>query len=187
MHLKSKINAINSLFSQADRHVAGFQSKSKLACIQSCGLCCTKTDIEATVVEFLPAAYHLFITDNYNHVLEIIENKPDGTCVFYNPFNTTGFCNYYPYRGLLCRLFGFAQKTGKDGNLVLSTCKPLKSSIDIALLQPTLKYAPEIADYYLKLFGIDPKLSVQYFPINQSIKKAIEIVLLHFQYRKKPA
>ena len=187
MYLKQKINTVNALFRQADRHVSGFQAKSKLTCISNCNYCCTKADIETTIIEFLPAAYHLFITDEYNQVLDNIENKTDESCVFFNPFNPSGACTYYAHRGMLCRLFGFSRKTGKDGSLILTTCKPLKASIDLASIQPTLKHAPELANYYLKLFGIDQKLSVQYFPINQSIRKAIEIVVLHFQYRKKPA
>jgi len=44
-----------------------------------------------------------------------------------------------------------------------------------------------MTDYYMKLYGIDPWLSVQYFPVNEAIKTALEMVILNFQYRKKPA
>jgi Fe-S-cluster containining protein len=187
MYIIKKINAVNRTLRQADTHVGKFQSQSKLTCAPKCSLCCTKSNIETTVLEFLPAGYNLFLIGNYNKILENIETKTDNTCVFYNPLSAEGCCSCYEYRGLLCRLFGFSKKTEKTGLDILVTCNPIKRFNNLDIIQNKLIHAPRISDYYLKLYGIDPNLTVQYLPVNQSIKKAMQIVLLNFQYSKKPA
>ncbi len=50
-----------------------------------------------------------------------------------------------------------------------------------------LVQAPQMAAWYMKLYGIDPRLSVQYFPVNEAIKKVLEMVLLDARFRKRPA
>jgi Fe-S-cluster containining protein len=187
MYLKYTIKSVTRIFREADLHIATFQFQSKLSCAPNCGWCCTKSNIEATVLEFLPAAYNLYLSGQFNTILDSIENKTDTLCVFYNPFSDEGFCSYYHTRGLVCRLFGFSKKTDKTGAHTLVTCKPIKQLINFKNMQNILPDAPEMSEYYLRLYGIDPSLAIHYLPINQSIKKALEIVLLHFQYKKKPA
>jgi Fe-S-cluster containining protein len=187
MHLTRKIHAVNRILRQADKHIETFKTQSKITCLPNCGLCCTRTDIESTITEFLPATYKLYLSGEYNTILENIEYKTDTICVFYNPFSNEGFCSHYQTRGLICRLFGFSTRTEKSGIRTLVTCKPIKQVLGFNESQYILSFAPEMSEYYLKLYGIDPKLTIQYLPINQSIKKALEIVLHHFQYKKKPA
>lgn len=187
MNLIKKINGVKKVLSQADRHVARFQVHANIHCLFKCGTCCTKNDIQTTILEFLPAAHELFLKDEYQVILDKLENQTDTSCIFYNPFLEIGFCSGYTYRGLICRLFGFSVNTAKNGIPFLTTCKYIKQTTDLKSLQEHLIHAPDMTDYYLRLYGLDPKLSVQYFPINESIKKALDIVLFHFQYTKKPA
>ena len=187
MNLIHKINAVGHVLNQADKAVSTFSYRSAIACIPKCGQCCLNPDIETTILEFLPAAYHIFIEDKYQNFIENIENKKDDICIFYNPLLTEGNCMNYKYRGLICRLFGYSKKTDKNGNHTLATCKPIKQSVDLEQIQNKLQYAPEMSEYYMRLYGIDPRMTIQYYPINQSIKKALEIILLHFQYTGKIA
>ncbi len=187
MHLMNKIKAVNKVFRQLETHISGFKEKSELSCVSNCGLCCSKPNIDATILEFLPAAYALYLSGKYEDIINNIEDKKDDVCVFYNPFSKGWSCSNYMERGLVCRLFGFSARENKHNKLTLVTCKSIKSSIDVDKLQNKLKYAPKMSSYYMKLFGIEPKLAIEYFPINQSIKKALEIVILHFRYAKKPA
>lgn len=187
MHLIKKINAVGEILRQADKHVLTFQQHAQISCTTSCSLCCVKPDIETTILEFLPGAYNLFLSGDCDNVLDNILSKPDALCVFHNPFNMGNCCTHYQCRGLICRLFGFSAITTKTGDKSLVTCKPIKQLLEGKDLQAKIRFAPEMSDYYLSLFGIDPKLTIQYFPINQSIKKALEIILLHFRYNKKPA
>ena len=187
MYLKQKIIAVNRILRSADDHVVKFQSQLNLTCAPHCSHCCKKADIETTALEFLPAAYNLLLSGKYNTVLDSIDKKSDGICIFYDPLSAERCCRYYKFRGLLCRLFGFSKKTEKTGNHSFVSCKSISQTNNIYDIQKRLRYAPEMSDYYLKLYGIDPNLTVQYFPINESIKKALEIVLLHFRRSEKQA
>lgn len=187
MYLINKIKAVNKVFGQLELQISKFKEKSGISCASNCGVCCQKNDIEATVLEFLPAALSLYISGEYEKIFTQVENNPGGICVFYNPFAREGFCSQYQNRGLICRLFGFTTKKGKNGIPSLITCKTIKQSLDPVLLEKSIEEAPEMVEYYMKLHCIDPMLAIQYFPINLSIRKALEMVLLHFEYKKKPA
>lgn len=187
MYLIKKINALNSIFREADKHVINFQYHANISCISGCNLCCIKPDIDATIIEFLPGAYNLLLSQEYENILDKINSKTDTMCVFHNPLSTTAYCSHYQNRGLVCRLFGYSAKTTKTGDKSLVTCKLVKQLIEVNGINDKLGYAPEMSNYYLKLYGIDPKLAVQYLPINQAIKNALEIVLFHFHYKNKLA
>jgi hypothetical protein len=88
---------------------------------------------------------------------------------------------------MICRLFGFSSKLDKYGEREFVSCRFIKAMADPVILRATIDKAPDMTSYYMKLFGIDQKLSIQYFPINIAIQKALEIVLLHFHYKKKLA
>jgi hypothetical protein len=88
---------------------------------------------------------------------------------------------------MICRLFGFSSRTDKYGNRIMVTCNPIKNMIRNPDFNRIVARAPEMYSCYLKLYAIDPQLSIQYFPINESVRKALDIILLNSQYRKRPA
>jgi len=186
--LLKKIKAVERVLIQASKHSSKFANKTQLYCEKGCGKCCTTKNVEATVLEFIPAAYYLFRNDRINQVYEKIENMQDNSvCVFYNFLNDeNGQCEIYNYRGLICRLFGYSTHFNKTGKLELVSCnfiKTLPTSQHILIEQ--LKSAPKITDYYMKLSGIDLKMANEQFPINEAIRKALEIVILYFQFKGK--
>lgn len=190
MQLINKIRSVKRVYRQLAIHSSVFRKNSDLQCISGCTACCIKTDIEATVLEFLPAAYESYLDGSYEKVLESIEvhqNAGDGTCIFYQPLNSEGGCINYQNRGMVCRLFGFSSKLNKYGNREFVSCRFIKEMVNPSVLKSVIGEAPDMSAYYLKLFGIDPKLSIQYLPINEAIREALEIVIMHFYYRKKPA
>ena len=188
MQLTEKIRSVNRLFSRLDNHVEIFREKAWLACIPGCGKCCFKPDINATILEFLPAAQNMYQSGVYEDILiDMMEKKRNSICVFYNPDDKEGHCSCYMYRGLICRLFGFAGRINEYGEKSLVTCKEIRKQISQSHFAKQLSYAPEITKYYMKLFSIDPNLSMQQLSVNECIKKAIEIVALDYRYRRKPA
>ena len=148
--------------------------------------CCLKPNIEATVLEFLPAAYVLFKTGRAEEILQRFDTMQENpVCVFCNPFLAAGGCSIYEHRGLICRLFGFGIKLDKNNRQQLTSCKTIKSTISGEELAKHISKAPVNSAYYLRLFGIDPKLAVTYYPINEAIRKAVELVLFNNQFRKR--
>lgn len=188
MQLNNKIRAVNRLFSRLDNHINIFRDKSGLSCPQGCGKCCMKPDITATILEFLPAASVVYNSGVYEDILndldERIENK---ICIFFDRDENEGHCSCYPYRGLICRLFGFSTRVDKYGDRSFVTCKEIKKQINGRDTSGFLSLAPGINEYYMRLFAIDPNLALQQLPINECIRKAIEIVALNYRYRRKPA
>lgn len=158
-----------------------------------CGKCCTKPNIDATVLEFLPLAMHYYMTGQADQKLEELQNK-DVTC---NTFSLTsdelgtGFCQSYNYRGLICRLFGASAAEAKGRTLKIYTCGIIKESQAEAFQKTTedinqQNFAPIVAHYYRQLGNIDPDLARNYYPINEATKKALELILHFYAYRRPP-
>ncbi len=190
-----RVKSVNRLFHQLDQEIAGFQSETGLHCISGCGRCCTKPDIDATPLEFLPYAFHLFLTDQTTTVLQKLEDRPNDICVIYKPLtvnnNTQGSCGDYVHRGLICRLFGYGASRDKLGELRLATCKLIKEgqaeNYEKAIANIKLgQYVPIFSDYYQRLAQIDFRLGHTILPITEAIKIAIEEVLHHYAYRPFP-
>ena len=63
-----------------------------------------------------------------------------GPCLLFEPDPndlTKGRCRFYPLRPTVCRLFGFATPTKKDGRREIATCNRLKDvmSTEVAAAQ----------------------------------------------------
>jgi hypothetical protein len=102
-----------------------------------------------------------------------------------------GSCSNYRYRGLICRLFGYAASRDKYGKLRLATCKIIKegqqenyNTAEEAISKGL--YVPIFTDYYMQLSQIDNRLATTILPINEALKTAIEEVLHYYAYRPFP-
>ncbi len=196
MTIKSKASAVEKVFNQLDKKIAAMQEKTGLHCLQGCGACCKKPDIEATILEFFPLAYSFYLQGNLEEMLDEMDRREgDPTCINFTPFAQDangGFCSQYKHRGLICRLFGYSARRDKYGDHVLVTCKLLKESqaAIVEKINQDLKKGkkiPIISNQYDKLKSIDYNLSDKTYPINQAIKKALEYVALYFYYRNPKA
>ena len=190
LNLEEKVEAVEAVFRQLDDEIATFQQWSTLHCKFGCGKCCFKPDIEATVLEFLPFALYLYrqgIAETWLEKLASSDN--DGLCVILNPTAATqGLCSEYPFRGLICRLFGYSARTNKYGAKELVTCQLIKSEQAYAFQHATEKIAdnaavPIMSQYYMRLHSIDFQLAQDFYPINEAIRRAIETVLQYHAYR----
>ena len=184
--LINKVRAVNEIYRVLEKETKFFKRAAGIECFQGCNECCRYRDIEATILEFLPAAFILYKSGRAEELLQRINSVNDtGICVFFNPFLNFGGCSVYVQRGLICRLFGFAARTDKNGKPYLISCKKIKSVIQPDMLLKNIVNAPLSTAYYMKLFGIDSKLALPYYPINQAIQKAVELVMFQNQFRKR--
>jgi len=128
MSIEEKVKRVELLFKQLEKETLQFQKSSGLGCVSGCGKCCSYATIEASPLEFLPWAFHLFINNEAEKTLDLLNKTNSTTCFIYKPltFRDKGKCNSYKYRGLICRLFGFAASSDKYGALRLATCKIIK-------------------------------------------------------------
>ncbi|MGC1516768.1 MAG: YkgJ family cysteine cluster protein [Maribacter sp.] len=195
MSIYLKVQAVERIFSQLEKDVSSFQKSTGLGCIANCGKCCYKTDINATALEFLPLAYHLFKNGEAEIWLERLNNDHSTTlcpvlATILAP-NAKGSCSKYAHRGLICRLFGFSAMLHKNDRPTLVTCRPIKEGIPEAVSKAeehinSKKDYPLISNYYMQMRSVDESLGEELFPIRQAIAKAINHVLGYYAYRRPP-
>lgn len=185
---------VEKVFDALDVEIRSFQKESKLNCLSSCGKCCSKSDIEATVLEFLPLAYHLYKDGKAFDTLEKLESNESSYCYVLQPFigqEEKGFCGNYKYRGMICRLFGFSARKDKYGDKNLVTCKSIKENQPeeyatvVTKLSTDAISVPMMGNYSMMLQAIDFELGSKYYPINTAMKLAIEKVLSYYSYRSR--
>jgi Fe-S-cluster containining protein len=189
MMLEQKVKAVEEVFQKLDQEIARFQSWSSLHCKFGCGKCCFKPDIEATILEFLPFALHLYKNNRAEEWLAKLSSSDSSICLILNPTaETAGLCTEYPYRGLICRLFGYSARTNKYSQKELVTCQIIKTEQAGAYQHTELKIeegadVPVMNQFYMQLHGIDFELTRDFYPINIAIRKAVETVLQYYAYR----
>lgn len=187
--LEDKVKAVEEVFRHLDESIFKLQHATGLHCKFGCGKCCLKPDIEATALEFLPFALHLYRTGKADEWYEMCRSIQSSLCLILNPaLPGSGHCSEYPYRGLICRLFGYSARTNKYGVRELVTCQIIKTEQVVAYDKAESQIkgggeVPVMSEYYMRMHAIDPDLSRDFHPINQAIRKAIEAVLQYYAYR----
>ncbi len=195
MSIIRKVKRVEAVFQQLEKEISALKAATKLNCVSGCGLCCKKPDIEATILEFLPFAYHLFQEGKAVEWLEKVEQQADSLCAIFTPFYSEsrgGLCNHYLHRGLICRLFGFSASLNKYGQPVLSTCAIIKTELKPQYEQAAQSIEqglaiPVMRNFYMRMYAIDQALSEKFYPINTAIRLAIEKVLAYYAYRPRRA
>lgn len=195
MSIQEKVAAIETLFQNLDVAITTFQKETKLGCIAGCGKCCSTPEIDASPLEFLPWAFHIFLNGKAEETLQELEHNTTATCFLYRPKSltkfTSGNCSTYQYRGLICRLFGFGATTDKYGKLRLATCNIIKEGQKENFENATIAInsnlsVPIFTEYYMQLSQIDFKLGNVFLPVNKAMKVALEEVLHYYAYRDFP-
>ncbi|WP_044399438.1 YkgJ family cysteine cluster protein [Lacinutrix sp. Hel_I_90] len=197
MSIARRVRLVEGLYEQLDLEISAFQDKTKLHCLAGCGNCCTNPTVEASPLEFLPWAFHLFLNGQAEATLKILNTKEKHSiCHIYQPLNivdsTLGKCSNYKYRGLICRLFAYAATNDKYGQKRLATCKIIKDNqkesyeTTVAAISKGL-YVPMFTDYYMQLSQIDFNMGNRIVPITIALKLALEEVLQYYAYRPFPS
>jgi Fe-S-cluster containining protein len=195
MAIAEKVKLVEQLFDQLAKEMTTFQNTTSLSCVAGCGKCCTTPSIEASPLEFLPWAFHLYLNGEAEKTLEELKQKTTFLCHIYKPSNSfdnsLGRCSNYKYRGLICRLFGYAASKDKYGKLRIATCTIIKEGQSEEFLKTSQAISnglkiPVFSDYYIQLSNIDFTLGKIMLPVNLALKMAIEEVLHYYAYRPFP-
>ena len=195
MSIKTKVKAVEKLFDNLQVEINSFQKETSLHCNPGCGKCCNKADINASPLEFLPWAFHVFLSGQAEATLSSLENERSAICTLYKPLSYNdqlkGQCSDYKYRGLICRLFGYAAVKDKFSQLRIATCKIIKEeqAKSFSTAQEAITnglYVPVFSDYYMKLNRIDFKMGTNLVPINTAMQLALKEVLHYYAYRPYP-
>ncbi|QCE40248.1 YkgJ family cysteine cluster protein [Psychroserpens sp. NJDZ02] len=197
MSIERRVRMVEVLFDTLDTEISTFQHKTTLHCATGCGKCCTNPTMEASPLEFLPFAFHLFLNGQAETTLKTLNTKAKHSiCHIYSPLSLVdsalGRCSNYKYRGLVCRLFGYAASNDKYGQKRMVTCKIIKENQKEVLKETTEAInkdlnIPMFTAYYMQLSQIDFTMGNVIVPINRALKLAIEEVLQYYAYRPFPS
>jgi len=112
----------------------------------------------------MPLALELWKNDKAEYWLDRIHSARDNpACVFFQAqlgSQTQGRCAIYPFRPLICRLFGFFTIVNKHGKHVYGSCRVIKlrypEVYEKALLMlEEIGRASVCTDYSIRIIGID--------------------------------
>jgi uncharacterized protein len=187
--IEEKARDVEAVFARLDNAIAEFQSITSLHCKFGCGKCCFKPDIEATPLEFLPFAFHLYKSNSIEDWLAKLQETDSSICLILSPTQAgAGLCSQYAHRGLICRLFGYSARTNKYEKKELITCQIIKTEQAPAFSNAEKRIeggltVPVMNEFYMQLASVDFDMARDFFPINMAIRKAIEAVMHYYAYR----
>lgn len=189
-HLEDISLQVEKFYTALDAELAAFQSQANYSCIAGCSKCCSSPNVETSILELLPYAFHLYKNNTAEHVYDSLLLNKSPICNLYKPLQTAlqkGGCSDYQHRALICRLFGFSFTRNKEGKSTLLACKDIKAMYpevnDAVNAQADEGFVVPLAtNYYNQLSDIDYSLSQKQYPINEAMRLAIEMVLNHFHY-----
>ena len=179
------VQRIIEVYREMDERTEEFRKASGFKCPEGCGKCCMTDNIEASVIEFLPLAAHLWGINEAEKWMEIIRLLPDKRpCVLFeyddeNPGR--GRCVFYDKRGLICRAFGYTASKDKYSVTKLIGCRVMREAFP-EMFDRTRKavseglYIPLMTVFAYRLMSLDQAMGRKFMPINKAIMAAIESI-----------
>ena len=179
---------LQTLYQEMAETFSSYQSSTGLACLSGCGKCCTNPDVEASVMEMIPFALHIYDIGKMDEWLSKTEAKSHVSCLIFNGDSQgQGSCSSYQHRPSICRMFGVAGYFDKEHQATLSVCKFIKekypAETKAMIKQVTLENTPMLSYWNSKMSDLDPQLVQERMPINEAIHRALEKVSLYAQYQ----
>ncbi len=183
-------NKVLRTYRDLDRQVRDFKLRSGLRCGMRCGVCCGSPHVEATALECLPLARAIFRRGREEGISLILDQHlSEGIhgCALYLPDSEDselGRCSFYPFRPLICRLFGYAARRNKYGKPELSFCKVMQNSRSedqISIPADALEcFNPPIYQTaFLRIACLEPAIGFRLQPINNALREAMEYIYWH--------
>jgi Fe-S-cluster containining protein len=186
------LDRLYEVYSELERQIADFKRGVGIECLRKCVICCqTAKFVEASIFEMLPLSLHFWREGRAEEILGKLEGvHPEATCILLNPNPSDGLgggCSYYPFRPLICRLFGFSATVDRSGHPLVAICKPLKERHSGIADRINGKIrgdlpVPLMPDFSRRAAMIHPQLGQEKYPINIALWEALELVgqKMHF-------
>ena len=149
--LRELSSQVMDVYHSLSQEFSAYQSSQSLNCVEKCGACCNKPDIEVSPLEMLPFALHLFDTGQAEQVFDELQSYSGFACKQYQRLSLDGmegYCGIYEYRPGLCRMFGAAGYKTKSGEATLSVCKTIKQAVPDKYAAALITIQPQRADAF---------------------------------------
>lgn len=180
---------LGDVYAEVSHQFSAYQHQRQLFCRSGCGECCLHPGIEASILEMLPLAIQLHDDGLAEETLTQLKQSEKPGCFLYKATSEDGkqgHCTSYAHRPAVCRLFGAAGYTGREGQIELSVCKVIKADHPFALQETLIALEssppPMIRAGKALIQQIDYELGQRNLPINEAIALAIEKVLFEDYY-----
>jgi Fe-S-cluster containining protein len=187
--LRELARLVEAVFDELEQTFSQYQQDTGLTCLSGCGACCNKPTVEATPLEMLPLALNLYDQGRAEQVLGELQLYSGFSCFNFTRHSLDGMagqCSVYKLRPAICRMFGAAGVSGKDGKGRLSVCKLIKQerpqAYENALIAVQSSPAPRMTDGKIRLQQIDYSLGNLDLPINRALIVALEKVLFESSF-----
>ena len=147
--LRELSSQVMDVYQSLSQEFSAYQSSQSLNCVEKCGACCNKPDIEVSPLEMLPYALHLYDIGQAEQVLDEFQSDSGFVCKQYQRLSldgSEGYCGIYEYRPGLCRMFGAAGYKTKSGEATLSVCKTIKQAVPDKYAAALIAIQPQRAD-----------------------------------------
>jgi len=179
------IDLVLDQYKKFDQIIKDFCKTTGLSCVPNCSYCCRHWWVEASVLEVLPLAREIYARGQEQVVMELIEHKDslgDEVCVLLSPEATKateGYCRYYQWRPLMCRLFGFALRRNRRGELEFCSCRIVREAQPSSIRRAEMAIRgglklPVYQDAFMQVASLDPSRGYRRVHINRAIKEALE-------------
>ncbi|HEY9044090.1 MAG TPA: YkgJ family cysteine cluster protein [Rheinheimera sp.] len=188
--LRELSRRVEAVYGEIAETFSAYQQQRGLNCRSGCGECCLQPTIEATVLEMIPLALHLFDQGKAEQTLTQLEEltEPQG-CFFYQKLSfdgKQGQCSVYQHRPSICRLFGASGYRDKQGKTALSACKVIKADQPTAYQQTLIAMESDPPPMMImakeQVNELDYEMGKQQLPINEALRHALDKVLFKAWY-----
>ena len=170
-----------------------FSAAHGLHCPPGCGACCLSPEVECSVTEWGPLVRELVREGRAEAVLAQLHAQlasGSSVCVFYAPEDgdpRRGRCQVYGLRPMICRLFGFSARRGRDGTPELVSCRVMREQDPAAVAAAAQAVregapAPVMGDLMGAVLTEAPGTDGRMLPINEALRVALERALLRVRF-----
>lgn len=191
MNIREFSQDLQKIYFEMGTTFSNYQKASGLHCLEGCGKCCMKPEVEASMLEMIPLALRIYDEGELEEWLDKIESATQEHCLMYECHSldgSLGRCTAYAERPSLCRMFGVAGFYNKHHEIKLSVCKLIQEKYPVILsAQESLVQegsTPSLINWSYRLAQMEPALIQERLPINQALKRALEKVALYAQYQE---
>lgn len=188
MNIQQLVQDLQLFYDEMGTTFSDYQKSTGLNCGSGCGKCCDNPEITATMIEMLPLAWDFYQRGIAEQWLDKLNTQDLSLCPlakFHSEDRMKGQCSEYKFRPSICREFGVSGHQKKDGTKALAVCKYIKKEADHSLIQKAESdqaSIPLMSEWTRRLSTLHPDLINGYKPVGESLKLALEKVLLYAQY-----
>ncbi len=188
-----ELKELVDFYREIDSLTDTFKEASGLKCVPFCKACCSspRAEIEASVFECLPLSIYLWQIGEAEFLIQELERKDSShPCILCDTDEhapASWGCEFYEWRPLVCRLFGFSAVLDKHGRTKIALCRPIKEAHPGAeerinrMIQEGLR-VPIIPHLAQAASSLSPSLGRKRYPFHLALKLSLEMIGLRLRF-----